>query len=151
MDWIKRLGGLFGAEEATPAEQETLSADDELLGLNIRKVVKAHVQWHKHFVEVVHGGKALDAEADKAGSVHQCELGHWIHGAGQQRFGTHQEFKHLFVTHQDFHKAAGDLVQLLRAGKQAQAMKLLDGPVKEASDQILLDLNQLLGALRRQG
>ena len=150
MELIKRMMRLFGAGSADQDDLDALSADDERLGLNIREVVKAHVQWHKHFVEVIDGGKSLDVEADKVGMDIHCELGQWIHGYGRQRFGSHKEFKRLYVTHQDFHKASGDLVKLLRAGKRDKALDLLHGPVKEASDQILLDLNLLLGALRRQ-
>jgi hypothetical protein len=86
--------------------------------------------------QIEHGG-FLQCQDDR------CDLGRWLNGSGQERLGHSPAFGMLVARHRYFHQQAAAVITCFQAGDQAQALQLLNGRCRHASNQVLLLLKEL--------
>ena len=89
----------------------------------LNKAITAHSAWKGRLRKAIDGGEIPDAATVRADN--QCDLGKWIEGDGK----SHQnlpEFQELKSQHTQFHKAAADVVELIKTGDKAKAQADLD-------------------------
>ncbi|MBI1682406.1 CZB domain-containing protein [Caulobacter hibisci] len=68
-------------------------------------------------------GATVDAAAVRA--ERQCAAGQWLHGEGHRRMpGSHLHL-HCLEAHRDFHRAAGQVADMINRGATADARKSL--------------------------
>jgi methyl-accepting chemotaxis protein len=92
----------------------------------LNKAIMAHSAWKGRLRKAVDGGELPDATSVRADN--QCDLGKWIYGDGK----SHQslpEFQELKSQHAHFHKAAADVVEMIKKGDKAKAHADLESGV----------------------
>ncbi len=150
--WVKQLLG-FGtatngsaAESAAALEQVGASAEDEVQGLNFRSAIEAHQKWKGRLQAVLDGVGETDLCVDTVRCDHHCLLGKWIHGPGGARFGHHEAFQQLKQEHAAFHRLAGQVLQLHRAGDEIAAQRLYRQDYLQISQNVVLQLARMYAA-----
>ena len=117
------------------------SFDDLLL-----VIAKAdHVKWVSDILIRVSKGEASDPATLK--DHHQCRLGKWYDGVGQQRFGHLKAFRELESLHQQVHITGIEIMKSMQAGQKAQAMEK-QAALLALSDRVQNQLDQLRAQLR---
>ncbi len=104
--------------------------------LDIPAIIQAHVLWKHRLTDYINGkGAPLDAKVVSADC--KCTLGRWIHGEGQQHYGTHPALKEIQALHADFHRLAGQAVRAVDTGDRNAAHAIVTGPSFQGnSDQL---------------
>ena len=84
----------------------------------------AHGQWKKRLQDAISTGqsefKAVDVKRDDA-----CQFGKWLYGLPQEDKNS-EHYQTVKSLHADFHKAAGEVLELAIAGKKQEALKKLE-------------------------
>ncbi|GAA4418642.1 methyl-accepting chemotaxis protein [Acidovorax lacteus] len=96
-----------------------------LQGINLDSAIEAHAQWRAKLRQAAQRHEQLDA--DTIGRDDCCALGQWLHGAGQSRYGRRPAFVALVERHQEFHRCAGQVAQLINRGAYQEAQDALLG------------------------
>ncbi|MBF0611463.1 MAG: bacteriohemerythrin [Magnetococcales bacterium] len=99
--------------DALFAAQSSLNVGPE--PFNILRTKEAHLLLLGTLEQVRAGEITLQPE--NVTLAHMCELGQWIQGEGQEKFGTSDLFMRLDATHQQVHTAAREIVQWVNEGK----------------------------------
>jgi hypothetical protein len=90
-------------------------------------------------------GEKLDAETLVRDNC--CPLGGWLHGEGRRQWGMHPAFTALLGQHAIFHREAGQVAQVVNAGRKDEALRLLgEGtPFTQATQATVLAIRKLQG------
>ncbi len=99
----------------------------ELHGLNFAHAVESHNGWRERLAAVVAGSSTEGLVAAHVGLPDQCELGAWLGGLGQQKFGHEASFQQLKTTHTAFHGQLQRIVALSQAGHVGEARGIFEG------------------------
>ena len=73
----------------------------------------------------------------------RCDLGRWLLGEGDRRFGPSPEHASLKAIHAQFHRRAGAVLQAVREGNRAGAQKLLERDLYPLSTEVVVAINRM--------
>ena len=92
--------------------------------LDVDSAIEAHRQWKVRLRQAIADHQKLDA--DSICRDDQCPLGRWIHGPGGARWGARPVFVELRDKHAVFHQTAGQVAQVINAGRYAEAGRMIE-------------------------
>lgn len=125
----------------------------------LQKAIEAHAIWKQRFVGLVtgvingsitmHDTKTFDYELVEQDN--QCELGRWLHGDGMAKLSDNPQFIDLVDTHRCFHHYAGQMIQMMLAGKHREVAHQLskNGEFEQNSQKLSRQLTRLYRGERR--
>lgn len=137
LDFFRSRGTAPGDDRTPPHAGTTLAA------LDLDAAIDAHERWKSDLLRYLQGQSAEAPQADGPCGDDGCELGRWLAGDGQKRFGRNALFSDLRTLHETFHKHAASVVALHRAGRRSDARALLHGDYAKASERIVRRLKDL--------
>lgn len=105
--------------------------------------IAAHLAWKRRLVDALAGKAEQCPSADEVGRDNCCALGQWVHGTGWTRYGDLPSFVELRDEHERFHGLAREIVEHARAGRHAEAKRLLDGDFERTSRDIVARIKHL--------
>ena len=111
--------------------------------IDIDAAIASHEGWHLQLQDMVHGRSSEVMRPERICQEERCDLGRWLNGTGRARLGHYPAFDMLVARHLHFHQQAAAVVTCFQAGEQAQAVQLLNGRCRHASNQVLLLLKEL--------
>jgi len=152
------------AEEMTAQVEEVSASAQELASLaqqlneivfqfklsknetnDITKECAVYIQAHKNWVtrakRILDGVEVLSE--DETPNHHECSLGRWYYGLGQQEYGTTKEFQALESPHQKFHESLKQVIKLKNQGNNPGAQTVF-----EQLDAISHDVIEKINALK---
>ncbi|MBF0315744.1 MAG: CZB domain-containing protein [Oligoflexia bacterium] len=91
--------------------------------MEFEDAIQAHIKWKETLVAYLNKTDQ-SISASVIASDHHCILGQWIYKEGSHYQHT-VEWQELRITHQKFHKIAGEVVWLIHQNKKAEAQALL--------------------------
>jgi hypothetical protein len=105
-------------------------------GINLDNAIQAHADWRTKLRSASNRHEQVDAETIARDDC--CELGKWLHGAGNSKFGGKPTFVSLINAHKDFHKEAGKVARAINQEAGAKAETMLDSgtPFARASGEV---------------
>lgn len=132
-------------QQAAAIQHEESSAidvmDKEAAGLNFKLAIEAHQKWKRRLLDVIKGDSEEVLHVEVVSRDDQCLLGKWIHGAGNEKFGSSAQFVRLRNNHAQFHTCAGHVLHLAQIGKQSDAaLALKEGDYAQISQEVVRDL-----------
>ena len=115
--------------------------------IDLESSITVHAQWRSRLRMAAQKRERVDAET--LGRDDCCDLGQWLHGRGQGRYGSLPVFRTLVERHREFHKAAGAVAQAINRGSYAEAEQALAGntPFSRASNDVGVAIVQLRSSL----
>ncbi|WP_087747504.1 MULTISPECIES: CZB domain-containing protein [unclassified Acidovorax] len=155
---------LFKIREQDPSSLETtwavedngselvLDAQDAAMlmtEIDIDAAIASHEGWRLQLQDMVHGRSSEVMQPERICQDDRCDLGRWLNGTGRERLGHFPAFDMLVARHRYFHEQVAAVVTSFQAGEQAQAVQLLNGRCRHASNQVLLLLKELKRGLGR--
>ncbi len=124
--------------------QAQADSSDEVTGLNFRTALDAHLVWKLHLMRIIEGESDDPLEPSTACRDDLCILGRWLYGPGLERFAHHQRFQQVIQAHAHFHRCAGQVLEMARAGKKQEAvLEISEGAFARASLEISRHLIRL--------
>ena len=111
--------------------------------IDIDAAIASHEGWRLQLQDMVHGRSSEVMRPEHICQDDRCDLGRWLNGSGQERLGHSPAFGMLVARHRYFHQQAAAVITCFQAGDQAQALQLLNGRCRHASNQVLLLLKEL--------
>jgi hypothetical protein len=106
---------------ASPALTASKAAAGE--GIDLDNAIRAHADWRSKLRMAASRREQLDA--DTVGRDDCCELGKWLHGAGNSKYGGKPAFVNLVAAHREFHVEAGKVARIINRGDAEAAEKML--------------------------
>jgi hypothetical protein len=105
----------------------------------IAKAIRSHEQWKVELSALIERG-SVSVDAADIGKDNICAFGQWLYGVTipkDARYDPHYIIVRFI--HANFHQCAGIVVQLLSAGKTAEATALMEsnGEYTRISDQLM--------------
>lgn len=123
---------------------KTLLAKLFVLVADGKTAIDAHMKWKERLHDHVAGRSSEPLDEHSVARDDLCALGQWLKGDGAKTFGGTAAFNHLCSVHASFHAAAGQIVALNAAGKQVEALHMLEeGAYAQASDDVTVALVDL--------
>lgn len=117
--------------------------------IDIDAAIASHEGWRLQLQDMVHGRSSEVMRPERVCQDDRCDLGRWLNGSGSARLGHYPAFEMLVARHRYFHQQAAAVVTSFQAGEQANAVQLLNGRCRHASNQVLLLLKELKRGLGR--
>jgi hypothetical protein len=111
--------------------------------IDIDAAIASHEGWRLQLQDMVHGRSSEVMRPEHICQDDRCDLGRWLNGSGQERLGHSPVFGMLVARHRYFHQQAAAVITCFQAGDQTQALQLLNGRCRHASNQVLLLLKEL--------
>ncbi len=115
-------------------------------GIDVDAIIDGHRQWKVKLRDAIEKGDKVDAATLSRDDC--CALGKWIYADGQRLSGR-ASFTALISNHAHFHKVAGEVAQLINAGRNEEAEDALapDTPFTTATSDVVM----VLSAAKRLG
>ncbi len=107
-----------------------------------------HRFWVQRLYKMVYGDERI--QPDEMADHHQCRLGKWYFGPGQDVCGTYGEFSSLDRPHKQLHEKARLCIEQFNRG-DVHAAEILLGDIEEISHEVVGLLDQLKGHCLGQG
>ncbi len=103
---------------------------------DMNAAIRAHGQWKQKLRLALKRHESVDAATLRRDD--QCAMGRWLGGEGRMRCGAHPLFAELVETHAQFHRAAGDVAEVVNRGdaKGAEALMAAGTPFAETSGKV---------------
>lgn len=117
--------------------------------IDIDAAIISHEGWRLQLQDMVHGRSSEVMRPEHICQDDRCDLGRWLNGSGQERLGHYPAFGMLVARHRYFHQQAAAVITCFQAGDQTQALQLLNGRCRHASNQVLLLLKELKRGMGR--
>lgn len=155
---------LFKIREQDPSSLETTWAVEEngselvldaeyasmlMTEIDIDAAIASHEGWRLQLQDMVHGRSSEVMRPERICQDDRCDLGRWLNGTGRDRLGHYPAFDMLVARHRYFHEQAAAVVTSFQAGEHSNAVQLLNGRCRHASNQVLLLLKELKRGLGR--
>jgi len=107
----------------------------------IEAALAAHAQWKKRLQDAIATGQS-EFKADVVSRDNACQFGQWLYSLSKEDTASN-EFQTIKSLHADFHKTAGEILELALAGKKDEALKRLNpgGSYGQVSGKLVLALN----------
>jgi methyl-accepting chemotaxis protein len=115
-------------------------------GIDVDAIIDGHRQWKVKLRNAIESGDKVDAATLSRDDC--CALGKWIYADGQRLSGR-ASFTALVNNHARFHKVAGEVGQLINAGRNEEAEDAL-APNTEFTN-ATSDVVMVLSAAKRLG
>jgi methyl-accepting chemotaxis protein len=115
-------------------------------GIDVDAIIDGHRQWKVKLRNAIENGDKVDAVTLARDDC--CALGKWIYADGQRLTGR-ASFTALVTNHARFHKVAGEVGQLINAGRNTEAEDAL-APNTEFTS-ATRDVVMVLSAAKRLG
>ncbi len=128
---------------------DAASAQAVLAEIDVDTAISAHENWKIRLQNVLDGTSTERLDPERVCMDDQCELGKWLHGAGQKRLGKYPAFSVLLARHQFFHAQASTVLALAQAGDKAKAEQVMNTTYRHGSNQVVILLRQLKHGLGR--
>jgi hypothetical protein len=141
--WFKHLATAEASHDGdSPPPEGDHGA--ELGGLNFMAAIDVHMKWRGRLESYIQGSNKEDLQVDQISRDDQCQLGKWIHGIGNEQFGTLDTFAEMTAQHAHFHVCAGKVLATAKAGNKQDALHMLaHGDYLRASERIKMLLAKL--------
>jgi hypothetical protein len=151
-DWFRRVAAGNNPEATTAVTQPLAGAanpaESEVGGLDFYKAIAAHQRWKVRLSAYVKGESNEQLNWQVICKDDQCDLGKWLHHDARVPHAQFSLFTRLIEEHAEFHRRAGEVVQLTDEGLQDAALKLVtNGDYARASHKVIGTLSQLFLAL----
>ena len=106
----------------------------------IDAALSAHSQWKKRLQDAIATGQS-EFKADSVKRDNTCQFGQWLHGLPIADTKS-DDYNLIKTLHADFHKIAGEILELALSGKKNEALKNLEtgGPYGRATGKLVLAL-----------
>jgi methyl-accepting chemotaxis protein len=91
-----------------------ISGASDGVGVNLDSAIRAHAEWRSKLRTAATRKETMDADTIARDDC--CELGKWLHGSGQSRYGSKPSFVSLVSCHSEFHQEAGKVARLINQG-----------------------------------
>jgi len=107
----------------------------------------AHARWKRRLLDAVKTGSS-EFDPIQVSSADKCEFGQWLHSLpASDRDNEH--YRKVTQLHNDFHKAAGEILRLALKGETEKATELLEygGPYSHASGKLVLAMQRWKSSL----
>jgi hypothetical protein len=98
----------------------------ELDGLDFGQAIRAHQLWKRRLVDVLDGARDKRFDLASIDRPDLSELGRWLHGPGQAKYGHLPIFQKLLLSHRAFHVAAADVLAMHQAGHVKAAREMIE-------------------------
>lgn len=92
--------------------------------MDLENAVQVHAQWKVKLRTAITKQEGLDAKV--IGVDNACELGKWLHGDAKGKYGKLASYTECVSAHAAFHKAAGQVAQVITDKKYDEAIKMLE-------------------------
>ena len=111
--------------------------------------IESHVAWKSQLQHHILEGQFLDD--GEIANTRTCDLGQWIYGEGLQ-FNRMPSYEALCYFHDNFHRAAAEVVRFSNAGARNQAISLMEeeGVFARSSQKLAWAITKLRNALAQQ-
>jgi hypothetical protein len=141
VSWFTRQTPSTEAEaDEPPPERRGAEAG----GLNFMAAIDVHMRWRSRLESFIQGTSGENLTLDAIGRDDRCELGHWIHGVGAERYGTLDTFAEMKAQHAHFHVCAGKVLATALADRKKEALHMLThGDYLRASERVKMLLAKL--------
>lgn len=108
----------------------------------IESVLQAHSAWREQFKDILNGRSTFDLA--KISATDQCVFGKWLDKEGHRMIPSelHDEIR---VVHQEFHRAAAEIIQKIKEKRYAEARH--DISLQGSLNQTSLRLRSLMAKL----
>jgi hypothetical protein len=117
------------------AAPQSSVGDSAGIGINLDNAIKAHAEWRNKLRNAASKHEQLDAET--IGRDDCCEMGKWLHGTGNSKFGGKPVFVDLIAGHRAFHVEAGKVAKVVnQGGDQVEEMMSSGSPFSTASNEV---------------
>lgn len=126
-----------------PASKSSMEVPNPLISLNVKRVLDSHTAWLTRLKGVIEGTNSEILDRNTIIAPDKCELGNWIHHKDTKPLWENTEYLQLCLTHKEFHKLAGRVLQEFSEGHTSSAMRILREDLRKSSDQIQLLLIRL--------
>ncbi|HLP75569.1 MAG TPA: CZB domain-containing protein [Candidatus Paceibacterota bacterium] len=94
--------------------------------MNANEAIKAHTDWKIRLQMAVTGKNGGQLNPNEIGLDNKCPLGQWIYASAFKDIGKNPDFTQLKEAHAAFHRAAADIVKLMKVEDYAQAQQALN-------------------------
>jgi aerotaxis receptor len=137
------------AEEVDAVELRKAAKAQAHEHFDFDKAVAKHLEWKTRLRNAALRGEQLDAAT--IGRDDCCPLGQWLHGDGR-RWSTRPQFTTLLQQHAGFHRAAGQVAQLVNRGATDEAHRQLHNgsAFAESTQQVLQAIKALQAVIREE-
>jgi hypothetical protein len=107
----------------------------------IDAALSAHAQWRKRLENAISAGQS-EFKVNIVKRDNSCQFGQWLYGLPQGDKKS-EDFNKVKALHADFHKTAGEILELALAGKKEEALKKLEysGQYGQVTGKLILALN----------
>lgn len=104
--------------------------------VDLDQAVEKHVEWKVKFRMAIFQEEPLDAAC--IGRDDCCELGKWLHGEAEPRFGLLGVYTACVARHRTFHDEAGKIARAINAARYSEATGMLksSAPFSKASSEL---------------
>jgi len=101
----------------------------------------AHAQWKNRLMEAVNKGES-EWTVEKVKKDNECSFGQWLYNLPYE-MKTGDDYEKVKELHAEFHKTAGEILQMALSGKKEEAMKKLEygGGYGSISGKLVFALN----------
>jgi aerotaxis receptor len=129
--------------DAVALRRDAKTASSGTDAFDFSQAIAAHAKWKITLRSAAHSGDQLDAAKIKRDDG--CPLGQWLHGAGSGQWGHRPAFSDLLAGHKRFHLAAGQVAEVVNAGRKQEAVAMLGAntPFAEATTAVLAAIQTL--------
>ena len=110
---------------------------------DIDAAIASHQNWKYRLFAYLNNESNEDMSPEVICFDDRCDLGRWIHGSGKAHLGSYPGFTALMGHHKMFHYAASSVVALSKAGREAQAQKMLAEQFAAYSKAVVHDLERM--------
>ena len=112
----------------------------------IDAAIRAHAAWLTRLNTAVDKGGS-EFKPDTVKVDNQCDFGKWLYGEGAATLRQAGAFDEIRDLHAQFHKRAGQILELAVSRQQGEARKLLDptGDFMQISGKMVLRLKAVKG------
>lgn len=116
-------------------------------GIDIDAIIDGHRQWKVKLRDAIETQATVDTATLSRDDC--CPLGKWVYGAGGQRFGHQPNFSQLVERHKTFHRAAGQVGEMVNQKRYLEAEQAVapGTPFATATREVV----QVLSAAKRMG
>ena len=111
--------------------------------MDLAKAISAHQDYKARLGLWVSTGRGAAPDPETCGRDDVCELGRWILGEGEARFGQHLDFRGLKAVHSQFHRTAAAVARLVQEGDRPAAQRMLEERVYALSGEVVLAINRV--------
>ena len=89
--------------------------------MNFDEAITAHRQWRIRLLGAIAGTNPEPLEPRRVAVDDQCALGQWLYGEARQ-YADQSDYQDLVLEHRAFHQCAGEVLELMGAGRKEEAM-----------------------------